>query len=204
MWCHGARPKSAGSTSEPSLDKVPDGAISDDDKGRLGAAWRGRARALLLAGGLASAPHIPCLLGVGGVGISGYLGYRSVCGHADPNPLEDVTLRRLDSVPQQFEEFSSAAAAQAATRLLDAQPGLYEVMAAKREEAAGATIQVVVVENQQDGCVVVGICKDGMLCPCSRPQFFDAGRFEDLRKPETYPGQHLILNALYNSDGSRR
>ena len=203
MWCHGSPPESAGSTPEPSPGKCQDGAISDE-QARPSATWRTRTGALLLAGGLVSAPHIPCLLGLAGVGITGYVGYRSTCGHADPKPREEVTLRRLEAVPGQYEEFSSAAAAQAAARVLDAQPGLHDVMAAKREEAAGADIQVVVVENQADGCIVVGICKDGMLCPCSRPQFFDAGRFEDLRNPEAYPGQHLILNALYNSDGSRR
>lgn len=207
LWCHGRNEAKAVATAvgsrpqDPSTSGAPPTTATDSTqnsglkRGGLG---------LLVAGGIAVAPHALCLLGLGTLGIGGYFGIDALCSHADPKPSNEIKLTRLPKVPGNYKEFSDAAAAQAAARLLDAQPGFHEVIAAKSQEANGATIQIVFLEEDESGRAVVGFCKDGLVCPCSKPQFFELGHKDELFGTEKFPGHHHVLRALYNPDGSRR
>ncbi len=207
LWCHGRNegkvtaPAAGSPPQESSTSGTPPLPASD------GAQTSGLKRSglgFLIAGGVAVAPHALCLLGLGTLGVGSYFGIDALCSHADPKPSSEIKLTRLPKVPENYKEFTDAAAAQAAARLLDAQPGFHEVIAAKSQEANGATIQIVFLEEDASGRAVVGFCKDGLVCPCSKPQFFDLGHKDELFGTEKFPGHHHVLRALYNPDGSRR
>lgn len=186
---------------EPSIDG--DGEMNGE---RAAASyWRRKLGAIAVTGGIIAGPHAVCVLAsLTGVGAVSFLGYSRWCGHGDIRSSKEVALQQLPRVPERYEDFSDVASAQAVARILDAQPGLHDVLAAKKAESDGAEIQIVFVEDKDSNGVVVGFCKEGMLCPCSRPQFYNVGSFGDLEKPEAFPNQHDVLKVLYNSDGSRR
>ena len=149
--------------------------------------------------GAFAAPHVLCLLGLSGA-VGGYFGFKHLCGDEDPVLLKPLVVPRYEEVPSDYTLFPEAVSAQAASILLEVQPDFREVVAAKSRESVGAHIEIVFFRDNNSGTVGVGVCKDGMLCPCSNPQFFMLGT---KGAAEQFPGQGAILDALYKEDGGK-
>ncbi len=167
----------------------------DTDLTRLKAPAQATRRALLVGGGLLLGPHALCLLGIGGgVGLGGFAVHRW-CSHSTENL--GIILPKLPEVPAQRIEFSAARAALAKERLWQAEPRLQQVLDKKAEESPGEEIKVVFLEGLPNRELVVVICKDGALCPCSKPESFSLGHRNKLAQEEDFPGQRAIIEALY-------
>jgi hypothetical protein len=108
-----------------------------------------------------------------------------------------ISLKRLSDIPEERTEFSVERAALAEQRLLSAEPRFREVIERKAAESEGEPIKVVFFENGEDKRVSVVFCKNGTLCPCSKPELYDVGHKSSLAGTEEFPGQHQIIEALY-------
>jgi len=152
-------------------------------------------RTALVAGGLLVGPHALCLLGVGGgLGIGGYALHRW-CSHSSEN--FGIPLRKLSVIPANRVEFTGERAILAEKRLLAAEPRFNQVIEQKAKDAEGEPIKVVFFEAEGDKKVSVVFCKNGALCPCSKPELFEVGHRSSLAEPEAFAGQHGVLEALY-------
>lgn len=168
---------------------------------KTGSSWY---KAAALVGAVAFGPHALCLLGLTGLaGVGGY-SIHQLCGHRDTeaDSSRGIEIRRLEKVPVHYDKFPELRSAIAREALIQAEPRFAEVIEAKRIEAEGKSIQVVFIESDEK--VQVVICKEGAMCPCSKPQAYDMGSREDIIGPEKFPGQRNVLNALYGEpDGVR-
>lgn len=196
--------KSCGATAKPPKDNhletgkvqvaAPDASHTVPAEG-LKAPPRTTRRALLVGGGLLLGPHAMCLLGIsGGVGI-GSVALHRWCSHPDENL--GITLPKLPEVPADRIEFSAARSALAKKRLWEAEPRFQKILDKKAKESPGEDIKVVFLEGLPNRELVVVICKDGALCPCSKPESFSLGHRNKLSQEEDFPGQRAIIEALY-------
>lgn len=147
-----------------------------------------------LAAGLALGPHALCLLGLGSLGGGGYL-LHNWCSHS----VRDlgIPLKKLSDIPEERTEFSVDRAILAEKLLLSAELRFREVIERKAAESEGEPIKVVFFESGEDKRVSVVFCKNGTLCPCSKPELYDVGHKSSLAGTEEFPGQHQIIEALY-------
>ena len=164
-----------------------------------GSSWY---KAAALSGALALGPHALCVIGLGGLGIGGY-SIHQLCWHHESaaDSSRGIEIRRLPEIPLEYKKFSEERAAVAREALIAAEPRFAEVIEAKRLEAAGKPIQVVFIESEENKALVV-ICKEGAMCPCSKPQAYDMGARDDIIGSEQFPGQRAVLKALYD-EGDR-
>lgn len=181
----------------------PDGSSTENISTQEGKSG-GWYKAAVLGGAIAFGPHALCVLGLGGlVGVGGF-SIHQLCGHRDSqaDSSRGIEIRRLDKVPDDYVKFPELRAAVACEALIAAEPRFAEVIEAKRIEAEGKSIQIVFIES--DDKVQVVICKEGAMCPCSKPQAYDMGSREDIIGAEKFPGQRNVLNALYGELDSVR
>lgn len=164
----------------------------------VGSSWS-KSKALLVSGAIAVAPHALCILGLGGlVGVGGF-SVHQLCGHhdRDADSSRGIEIRRLEKVPSDYTQFPELRAAIAREALIAAEPRFAEIIEAKRAESEGKPIQVVFLESGENVHVVV--CKEGALCPCSKPQVYDIGTRNDIAGEEKFRGQHAVLRSLYGA-----
>lgn len=154
-------------------------------------------KAFVLGGVVTIGPHALCALGLGTLASIGGYSIHQFCGDHDreADSSRGIEIRRLEKVPAHYTKFSELRSAEAREALIAAEPRFAEIIEAKRIEAEGKVIQVVFIESDDQAQVV--ICKEGAMCPCSKPQIYDVGSREDVIGIEKFPGQRKVLNALY-------
>ncbi len=151
-------------------------------------------RSIALAGGLAIAPHTLCILGVTGV-LSSVVGYKICSDHSSTD--FDIPLKKLPKLPEDFNEFPTAKSELVGKLLLQVEPKFQDVIDFKQAESKDEPIKIVFLEDKIDGKVSVVFCKNGGLCPCSKPELYEIG-FKDRRsETESFKGQNKILSELY-------
>jgi hypothetical protein len=156
----------------------------------------------MAAGGVAAAlvgPHALCILGLAGVSTMGALGLSKFCGHgeSEADSSHGVELRRVETMPDTFTEFSEQRNHVAQQVLFESEPRFKEIFDAKQKEAGEEPVKVVFLKLEDDAVHVV-LCKNGAFCPCSKPQVYEIGSKFDVLQPEKYKGHHQILKALYD------
>ena len=183
-----------GRNNQPRPDDTQEGVLTGVGRQEAARVIRSWLQKATLATGLAIGPHSVCLLGVGGVSGGGYL-LHSWCSHSTRDL--GIPLKRLSDIPENHEEFSRVKASLAAQRLLEAEPRFHQVIARKASESKGQPIQVIFLESGEDKRILVVFCKNGALCPCSKPELYEVGTRSSLGATESFPGQHGVIEALY-------
>ena len=157
-------------------------------------------RRIATIGSIAIAPHVLCLLGGAGV-IGGSFSFLNWCQHnSQESTLNDVRLGRQPKLPENFIDFPPQVSAQATLKLFEIEPRFHKVLAEKQREAGEVLVRVVFLEDTGSGTVSVVLCKNGSLCPCSKPALYEVGSRVSLTQPEQFQGQHDLLRVLYNGN----
>lgn len=194
MICHGQKP------TEPS---APASQATTPDGPKVG----GKAKffsALAVTGAVVVGPHAICILGALGLGgAASWFGLKLCSSATCPpdsvgtDPGDKIPLQRLATVPTEYSELPKDTEERVVAALLDKVPVFHDVLLYKQRQPGGeGEVQFVAVIDK-DGNLIAGLCREGMMCPCSHPEFFVVGNVNSFdAKGETFSGQKEILTLV--------
>jgi hypothetical protein len=144
-------------------------------------------------------PHAACALGLLGGSAAlagGGVALFNWCWHSEVTTSIPVPLAKLPNLPENYEEFSPAVQAQASEALLAWQPVFYEILEKKGLESPGEPIKTAFLLDKDTQDILVVCCKNGALCPCSKPEAYRVGKMADLEADEAWRGQTEVLKRI--------
>lgn len=201
MFCHHSSTSDSTPDSKPANGATPlpsEGSISN----------RSRLFSSLAVAGALIAPHSLCILGAVGLGgAASWFGIKLCSGSTcppdsvgvDADPGDKLPLARLVTIPKTYTMIDEALQDKIVAALFDKLPLFYEVLSYKQNQADGeGEVQFVTVLDS-DGNLIAGLCREGMMCPCSKPEFFVVGNISADDQQESFPGQNEILGLVKNS-----